>query len=385
MTETSPAPPIASGPRQRPVVLAGLAGLAALALAAGQGGARLGGAAVLGAAAGMALYHARFGFTSAWRRFADERRGRGVRAQMLLFALACAASYPLIAGGGAGGFVAPFGIGSAVGAFAFGVGMQFGGSCASGTLYTSGGGSSRMLVTLGFFVLGSGLGTWRLEWWAGLPHFAPVSYLAALGVPGALALTLGVLGAIAVGTAIVERRAHGGLERESGEWRLLGGPWPQAGGAVALAVVSVAVLVVLNRPWGITSGFALWGAKGLAAVGVPVESWDYWAGARRASLTERSVLADATSVMNLGIMLGALTAAGLAGRFRPALRIAPGALATAVAGGLMMGWGARLAYGCNIGAYLGGVVSGSLHGWWWLIFGFAGSVAGSRAKARLGL
>lgn len=166
MAETLPdlpdAPPVAPAPAQVAVVVAALACLALLAIAAAEGGARLGGAALIGAAAGIALYHARFGFTSAWRRLAVERRGGGVRAQMLLFALACAASYPLIAGGAASGFVAPFGTGSAIGAFAFGVGMQFGGSCASGTLYTSGGGSTRMLVTLAFFVLGSALGTWRL-------------------------------------------------------------------------------------------------------------------------------------------------------------------------------------------------------------------------------
>ena len=47
-----------------------------------------------------------------------------------------------------------------------------------------------------------------------------------------------------------------------------------------------------------------------------------------------------------------------------------------------MGYGARLAYGCNIGAYLGGVISGSLHGWGWLVFGFIGSTLGARLLIR---
>jgi hypothetical protein len=50
-----------------------------------------------------------------------------------------------------------------------------------------------------------------------------------------------------------------------------------------------------------------------------------------------------------------------------------------------MGYGARLAYGCNIGAYLGGIVSGSLHGWLWLVFGFAGSLVGTRIRLKLGM
>jgi hypothetical protein len=52
----------------------------------------------------------------------------------------------------------------------------------------------------------------------------------------------------------------------------------------------------------------------------------------------------------------------------------------AVLGGLMMGYGARLAFGCNIGALLGGLTSGSLHGLGWLVFGFLGSVIGVRVR-----
>lgn len=51
----------------------------------------------------------------------------------------------------------------------------------------------------------------------------------------------------------------------------------------------------------------------------------------------------------------------------------------------MMGYGARLAFGCNIGAYLGGMVSGSAHGLWWLVWGFAGSWIGIGLRGRLGM
>ena len=37
-----------------------------------------------------------------------------------------------------------------------------------------------------------------------------------------------------------------------------------------------------------------------------------------------------------------------------------------------MGYGARLSSGCNIGALMGGVTSGSLHGWVWAVAAFAG-------------
>lgn len=86
-----------------------------------------------------------------------------------------------------------------------------------------------------------------------------------------------------------------------------------------------------------------------------------------------------------GIVLGALIAAGLAGKFAPSSRIPVRSLFAAVIGGLLLGYGARLAYGCNIGAYFSGIASGSLHGWLWLVAAFIGSVVGTRLRPLFGL
>ena len=51
----------------------------------------------------------------------------------------------------------------------------------------------------------------------------------------------------------------------------------------------------------------------------------------------------------------------------------------------MLGYGARLAYGCNIGAYFRGISSSSLHGWVWLAAAFAGSVLGTYLRPLFGL
>ncbi|MDB5558370.1 MAG: hypothetical protein JWQ36_1304, partial [Enterovirga sp.] len=54
---------------------------------------------VLGAALGLVLYHAAFGFTSAWRVFIADRRGEGLRAQMVMLAIATALFFPVLASG----------------------------------------------------------------------------------------------------------------------------------------------------------------------------------------------------------------------------------------------------------------------------------------------
>jgi uncharacterized membrane protein YedE/YeeE len=55
-------------------------------------------------------------------------------------------------------------------------------------------------------------------------------------------------------------------------------------------------------------------------------------------------------------------------------------IVAAVIGGLMLGYGARLAFGCNIGAYFSGIASGSLHGWVWLVAAFAGNMVGVKLR-----
>lgn len=51
----------------------------------------------------------------------------------------------------------------------------------------------------------------------------------------------------------------------------------------------------------------------------------------------------------------------------------------------MMGYGARLAYGCNIGAYFSGVASASLHDWLWFVLAFLGSIVGIWLRPLFGL
>ncbi|KAF0231369.1 MAG: YeeE/YedE family [Beijerinckiaceae bacterium] len=340
--------------------------------------------AAIGLGAGIALYHASFGFTAAWRRFMLERRSAGIRAQLVMLALASLVFFPLIAKGQAfghpvGGFVFPIGWALILGAFVFGIGMQLGGGCGSGTLFTVGGGSLRMVVTLAFFIAGSTLATAYSDHWLSWPSLPPVSLIDRLGPTAGLGIMLGILALLLLAVGKAEKARHGGIQPIFGiKSRWLTGPWSLVAGAVALALVNIAVLLVYGWPWGITSAFALWGSKIAALAGFAPEAWAYWKG-QEAALTN-PVLADPTSVTDFGIILGAMLASILAGKFRPSLAIPLRSLLAAILGGLLLGVGARLGTGCNIGAFFSGTVSGSLHGWAWLIFAFAGNAVGIRLR-----
>ncbi len=350
---------------------------------------------LIGVAAGVVLYHAAFGFTSAWRVFVSDRRGAGLRAQMLMLAATTVVFFPLLATGSVfgqtvRGSISPVGVSVIVGAFLFGVGMQLGGGCASGTLYTAGGGNTRMLATLLAFIGGSVIGTAHMPWWAATPSLKPIGLVAALGAPRALAVSLAAFAALAAMTIVLERRRHGAIASTSDgprpvRSRVLQGPWPLWAGAIGLALVNIATLTVSGRPWGVTGAFALWGAKAAAVGGVNVGAWPYWSTPAQMAALHGRVVADVSSVMDIGIILGALTAAILAGRFAPAWRVPARSLAAAIVGGLLLGYGARIAYGCNIGAYFSGIASGSVHGWLWLAAAFVGSAIGTKLRPLFGL
>ena len=348
---------------------------------------------LVGAGAGIVLYHAAFGFTSSWRAMIVEGRGAGLRAQMLMLAATCAVFLPLIARGHlfgqpVRGAVSPVGLSVIVGAFLFGIGMQLGGGCASGTLYTAGGGSVRMLATLTAFIGGSVIGTLHMPFWQAAPAHEPISLVASLGLAPSLVVSFLLFGGVALASLVIERRRHGTLagsavsSRDGSVWR---GPWPLVAGALGLAGVNIATLALSGRPWGVTYAFGLWGTKALGALGVNVGAWPYWQTAGNAAALHASVLSDITSVMDFGIILGALMAAGMAGRYAPAWRVPARSLMAAVLGGLLLGYGARIAYGCNIGAYFSGIASSSVHGWVWFAAAFAGNGLGARLRPFFGL
>lgn len=344
---------------------------------------------LIGAGLGVALLHGAFGFTAGWRHAVVRADGRGLRAQLWVIAFTALLFIPLINGLAPDGLdprgaIAPVGASLIVGAFLFGIGMQLGNGCGSGTLFSLGGGSARMAITLSAFIVGSVIGSIHLPWWLDQPGLDPINMATAFGIPGAIGISLA--GLALVGWLTVRReRWLGAPAADEGGYRFLRGPWPFLWAGAALVLLNLATLLVAGHPWTITYGFALWGAKAAQAVGIDMGAYEFWQWPQGANALSSSLLTDVTSVMNIGLVLGAMTAAALAGTFaKAALPSARSALG-AVVGGLLMGYGARLGFGCNIGAFLGGIASGSVHGWVWFGAAFLGTLAGIRLRPRFGL
>lgn len=345
---------------------------------------------------GLALYQASFGFTGGWKRFATEGRGRSMRAQFIMIGITAIVFIPLMGGmfpldRTFAGAWAPVGVSVVFGSLLFGLGMQLGGGCGSGTLFTVGGGSARMLVTLAGFIIGATVGTAHLPFWLGQPSLPVIRLGEVFGPVSGTLVTLAGLAALVGVLAFLEKRRHGNVEpvfsglRDLTPATFLHGPWPLILAALVLAFGNVLTLLLAGHPWSVTYGFGLWGAKIFQALGIGVSEWQFWQIPAQARALNQSVLFDVTSVMNFGIILGAALAATLAGKFAPRVAVPLLSWVAAVIGGLLMGYGARLSFGCNIGALFSGIASGSLHGWVWLVMAYLGSLAGIAVRPLFGL
>jgi uncharacterized membrane protein YedE/YeeE len=336
----------------------------------------------LGAALGAVMLLASFSFAAAFRHVLGEGRGAGIRAHMLLLAATTVLILPAVSAGAVAGqevrgLVFAPGLAVAVGALLFGVGMQLGGGCASGTLFAVGGGNGRMMLTLACFVAGATLASWQAELWAGWPAPAPVALAEAVGLGPALLGSLAVFALVAWLTWRWERRRHGAAERTAPALLWAG---------LALAGLNFATLLAVGRPWAITAAFPLWGAKAVAALGLDEPAfWPFWEDPTRVEALLRPVWADRTTAMDVGMVLGAALAAAWGGRMMPRWRVAPGEAAASVAGGLLLGVGAVMASGCNISAYVGGIASGSLHGWLWIGPALLGNALGRMMRPAFGI
>jgi len=325
---------------------------------------------------GVAFLKAEFSYTASWRRFLTRGEAGGLLGGLIVIAICACAVVPVAAlSPKYGGAIAPLGPSLIIGAFVFAVGMQLANGCGSGTLYTVGGGSGRMLVALLFFVIGSVLGSLSLPAFLALGGIDPVLASDYLGAWGGLALTLGSI-AIAGACVVAVARKRGANFMPSRRYII---------GGIVIGLLCVAVFAAGGHPWSVTFAFTVWGAKAATALGFDLSHAAFWQwpGPKRA-LAE-SVLSDTSSLTDLGMMFGAMAAAAASKPFAsgpwPPLK----SLAAAATGGLLMGWGARLGFGCNIGAFVGGVASGSLHGWLWFLAALPGCLVGIRLRPLFGL
>lgn len=240
-----------------------------------------------------------------------------------------------------------------VGGFIFGIGMVLAGGCASGTTYRVGEGMVGSFVALlGFMMSAVITGSGALS---GVKSYLETTTKITITDPGplvapssrspTLANIIGVdpwiivivIAIIAIGVLAWKR---GGREKTEGSLYekifKRGWPWWATGiviGIIAMIAFPASAAAGRNYPLGITGGWSTF-LSSLITGDANVLSWE--------------------TFLVIGVVIGAAIAAGIAGEFK--LRApGPGRLLQQFIGGLMLGIGAVIANGCNIGHILSGV------------------------------
>eukprot|EP01065_Artemidia_motanka_P009999 TRINITY_DN1521_c0_g2_i1.p1 TRINITY_DN1521_c0_g2~~TRINITY_DN1521_c0_g2_i1.p1 ORF type:complete len:941 (+),score=213.68 TRINITY_DN1521_c0_g2_i1:78-2825(+) len=365
----------------------------------------------LGVGLGALLDRSDFAFTRALRRFilrgkADVGGVRELQSIWLMLILVSAAYLPLLIlsgsyvdGRAAVGWVNPIGVPLVVGSAVFGVGQQLAGGCGSGCVSNASTGSALSVVVLLSFVCGSVLGGMSHDWWKDWPESDGFSFVT--DMPRGLGTLLHFL-ILAVPYYYLCRWDDGSADdataptpsepnalRKYRVFRRIGddggvlpaafdaalfGPVSLNQAAAGLAALNLLVMLTRNQPWGITFAFSEWGANLLESFGAPIsDDFGYYS-----DLRGNVFASDGTSPIVFGMLIGAVLSAVVSrdafmrGSPRPPLPV----FAAGCLGGLLLGIGARMARGCNIGAFVSGVASFSGAAWVWFVCNALGNVVG---------
>jgi uncharacterized membrane protein YedE/YeeE len=351
----------------------------------------------IGLSLGLVLQRGRLCFAGAFRDLFLMRNGTMMRAIIIglaimapVFALIESRAVPEPSFGAlaAGAHVVPLGLNLAVGGVLFGIGMVVAGGCVSGTLYRIGEGYLASWASLFGILLGLSLAahSWN-AWYTWTIQSAPLAWLpTSLGYGGAVVVTWALLGLAFLGALWWETRgadappfAMPGARNAAASITfqdhlrainasVLGKGWPPLVAVSALAGLNVAAFLV-DTPLGVTGELAAWADRAAGLVGLaagPLLGADTLAGCTLA-IGSLGVV-NATTLLDVGLVFGALLAALAAREFKVRAPRQRRRYVQSFGGGTLMGYGAGIGIGCTIGAFFSAIPSLGLSGW---VFGVA--------------
>lgn len=139
--------------------------------------------------------------------------------------------------------------------------------------------------------------------------------------------------------------------------KIIASPLTYLTGAVLLGIINFVHFLTLDSGFSVTGAFYL-----------------FTDGANSATI--------GATLRNAGLFVGALIAVLACARFKFIKIRSAKQVIGAVTGGLLMGYGAGIAGGCNISAFFAAAASLSLSGWVFLLFLFAGTFVGIKLLSR---
>lgn len=383
---------------------------------------------LIGLGLGYALSRAALGFAGSVNRAFRAGSTRLMRTLMVMFCLTALTSTAFLYQQDPTRmnlWINPINIGLIVGGLMFGFGMSIASCCASGVLTYFSSNLTRPAITLLFFGMGVFLGfplqaqqSWIRDSWIstatyeGRGVFMPDLFAGdpLNGYLGALLLTLCLAALISWLALRYERyrRDRGTYIGVASEQEQLSTPstdlaqhrlfsqatyeslfvkrWSPVTGAAVIAILFTLLMGVTGAGWGASSPFGFWFGRLLIALSLMDPAQVAAFTHRPEQVFTMPFFSHPVNVQNIGIMLGAMIALLLAGRFGTGLsrlRLSGREAVLLMVAGLSMGLGTRLANGCNVGALFTPIANFSLSGWIFLVVMVLGGILGNQLQHRL--
>jgi len=310
---------------------------------------------IIGTSFGILLQKGRFCFTMAMRdyiAYKDTRVLRGVTTGILTAMIGISIAYTL--GVSENNFWVPnFGLSNVIGGFIFGIGMVYGGGCASGTLYRAGEGYIYYWVMLIFVALG--YAAFALLFPAVfLPYyFEPLQIFSGFSLIkwlGNYSIVMSLL--IIISTYLILKnnykisiKEYAKININSITVKKMKGPWDTAYVGIGLGIMAT-LWFALWGSWSVTGPEAKWFGLGYSKIFGEqfIENNIYW---KNVVYSSSSISITPDMVMLISLVFGSFLAAYFSGEFK-IRKMKTDRLPNAVIGGILMGFGSRMAPGCNI-------------------------------------
>ncbi|KAH0794534.1 YeeE/YedE family protein [Histomonas meleagridis] len=269
-----------------------------------------------------------------------------------------------------------------LGAILFGMGMQLGSGCATGTLVGMGEGTVKSWVVFVFFVAGATFGSCDpvYEWWNGLKAAGPVN----LFWYGTLIILVVLFALCFVGDFVrIKMTKNEEFTLKSGRMLMTIGndqdeeEKPMLKEIIRRIIVNFIIALCVycfficdGSTIGVMGVFAYVGADFLKIFKVDPNSWEFF---KSRGGVPNNLMDTDIFISDCAIILGAFVASTLKKDFGCTQKNTIVEHVKGIFGGFLMGIGARMASGCNIGSMLSGITSFSLHGFIWMLSAIAGS------------
>ncbi|MBS8292375.1 selenium metabolism membrane protein YedE/FdhT [Escherichia coli] len=150
--------------------------------------------------------------------------------------------------------------------------------------------------------------------------------------------------------------------------------WAPIPAVIAAGILSTYYFGITGTFWAVTGEFTRWGGQLLQLFDVHAEEWGYF----KIIHLEGSPLTRIDGMMILGMFGGCFAAALWANNVKLRMPRSRIRIMQAIIGGIIAGFGARLAMGCNLAAFFTGIPQFSLHAWFFAIATAIGSWFGAR-------